>query len=1293
LRSYLRRLRVDKRGLSGVVSSLFILIIAIAMVGFIYETYNVQTQMSEWDADRVRERTEVNDVFFGEMNQYSPSSTTPSSGPIANLEKLDKSYLQFDSSKSNQVVTSITNMNFSSGTSGWNFCKDVGSQLIESGYSIQLGNPAPGSGLGSVYVQMNGLGTGPYWMNWTYFFSYSQSEPRVTYLSWAKNIWDRNLTSSGTLYVTLALPNGAITALSGPTDIFSLELKSWYYDTILLNSGIISSSGTYALTLAVLGSTMQSGNPHDSGNLVVFFDDVGISNVLGKVYSSDFFGTFNTGKDPSCIRNIQVNYAGHYTPWSGTTSNAPTSTTALGNTHIVGGSYQNLAIKDGNPQTFESYSFSIPQKYNPSAYTLLGGTTLQSGSTGDLASDDGTYQSFRSYQNFSDIHQFTNNAMSNVDASPSKGAHLNFTAQQNGPDSIYDKITEENTGGGSSSFGSSTSTTYTTVSADYTYGSLFTSPSDAEGSTLQNITWYGRGDFFSGNAKAILVLHSTLQIVAVSDVSSFTTTAAERTCTFSSPPTISANTQYILMMIFSVSTRFYYGTGSTNQGHYDVSNSYLTPTNPTDAAHNNNQYRILANYVRANNYELDLETQWTNVNYAQSHEELAIYANKSINTFSLDATGGYMIASGNPNWGSVTGTISFWVKWDVIGGRPWGQSDNMETRFSGTNLVLDWGGTDSIISSTSFVSGKWYFIAIVWNENTNQLYLYVGDKTNPPTQDTYDNAWASSVSTSGVIQNTFLASKGGVDPIYGHGDELRYWNTDKSLVEIQSNYNKQLTGSESSLRSYFKLDNNFDDSGPANNDGAGSGSYSFQADTPFGVNETIRVDVWDGSSWQNVFADLSNGWNNVSVSSYLTSQTFTIRLKGGTETSDITQDYWEIDAALLHTWTNKNIIEVELSGSSNNNNWASLNWTINSAWTVSDVSVSIQLFNYSLAQYPTNGNGYINYTSGAPNTDKNDAESINSNPTTFRNESGGWKIKIKGVKENTSQFSFLCDLVELRPANYNYAVDWYGEFEIEGFALLNQFDISYWGYFNASTIYQTIFLYNFNTSAYDQIGANQLYSTAGVGQWHNYTINSNLANYVSSSDSLKIRFLSGGNSTQFKCYADYTNIGVSGASTNLSTIQKLYIMDYTNDEWHLLSTSNIDQNDQQEGPIQISDNLSNYVDSQGHMILRVNGVSQELASCQANFMMIRLYTFNQSKITLEVTNLGSETVDLERVWVNNSTGHTKIDLLPGENIDRAIISPGEKAIIQIDYTYSTCQYTFKVTTQRGTIAAYVKTAS
>jgi hypothetical protein len=67
------------------------------------------------------------------------------------------------------------------------------------------------------------------------------------------------------------------------------------------------------------------------------------------------------------------------------------------------------------------------------------------------------------------------------------------------------------------------------------------------------------------------------------------------------------------------------------------------------------------------------------------------------------------------------------------------------------------------------------------------------------------------------------------------------------------------------------------------------------------ASEDIRVDVRNGSTWLNLLNDLSTGWNNVSVSQYVSSSMFTIRFKGGTETTDSLQSSWQIDAALLRS--------------------------------------------------------------------------------------------------------------------------------------------------------------------------------------------------------------------------------------------------------------------------------------------------------------------------------------------------------------------------------------------------------
>jgi len=68
-------------------------------------------------------------------------------------------------------------------------------------------------------------------------------------------------------------------------------------------------------------------------------------------------------------------------------------------------------------------------------------------------------------------------------------------------------------------------------------------------------------------------------------------------------------------------------------------------------------------------------------------------------------------------------------------------------------------------------------------------------------------------------------------------------------------------------------------------------------------SENITFNVWNGTAWQELLINLTSGWNNVSVASYLTSSDFTIRFKGTQESNDTVQDSWDIDATLLHVWT------------------------------------------------------------------------------------------------------------------------------------------------------------------------------------------------------------------------------------------------------------------------------------------------------------------------------------------------------------------------------------------------------
>jgi hypothetical protein len=106
-------------------------------------------------------------------------------------------------------------------------------------------------------------------------------------------------------------------------------------------------------------------------------------------------------------------------------------------------------------------------------------------------------------------------------------------------------------------------------------------------------------------------------------------------------------------------------------------------------------------------------------------------------------------------------------------------------------------------------------------------------------------------------------------------------------------------------------------------------------------------------------------------------------------------------------------VEVEFTGSSDTLDWTQLAWVVDSAWTTPSVTVTLQLYDYNLGQYPTSGDGYISYTSSATsNTDETKSQTITTNPTYFRDGSGDWKIKVKGIKSTATQFDFKGDLIK-----------------------------------------------------------------------------------------------------------------------------------------------------------------------------------------------------------------------------------------------------------------------------------------
>jgi hypothetical protein len=316
---------------------------------------------------------------------------------------------------------------------------------------------------------------------------------------------------------------------------------------------------------------------------------------IGRAYSN-YNGYWWTG----IIDEVRVSNIGRNASWIATcynNQNSPSTFYSIGvqeeNPKVSGTIPASLQTVDSNYFVVRSTgSATSTTEYNPSGYNLNGSTTLVSGTTNDLVSNDSVYMTFRSY------------------ASQTSSTTFGYT-----------------TAGGS----------YTIVSADQMYGSVFTSPAYSD-MTVQSITFRGRRDGFSGtaNVKGVLVRHSDLTMVAVGNPVSISTTTNWYTSTFSSPPSIPASTDYVIMLVPDASTRFYYGTGSTNQGHYDTTNSYTTPTNPTDATHNNNQYSVYCTFTYTSQHTCEVE--FTGTSNTESWTQLVWTIDSSFTADSVTAT-------------------------------------------------------------------------------------------------------------------------------------------------------------------------------------------------------------------------------------------------------------------------------------------------------------------------------------------------------------------------------------------------------------------------------------------------------------------------------------------------------------------------------------------------------------------------------------------------------------------------------------------------------------------------------
>jgi len=178
------------------------------------------------------------------------------------------------------------------------------------------------------------------------------------------------------------------------------------------------------------------------------------------------------------------------------------------------------------------------------------------------------------------------------------------------------------------------------------------------------------------------------------------------------------------------------------------------------------------------------------------------------NGLSFDGNGDYITIGNSPVYKSDSWTIEGWIKpavWSsdrVIAGKV-SQCKDFAIGLSGDKIAV-WTATPSecyrhyVKSTASVVAGQWYHVAGVYDSVTQNLKLYVdgvlaGEATFP-----------SDTSNTNPVQIGSNNSPG--EYFNGVIDDVRIWNTARSATEIANNKDAELTGSESGLTGYWKLE-------------------------------------------------------------------------------------------------------------------------------------------------------------------------------------------------------------------------------------------------------------------------------------------------------------------------------------------------------------------------------------------------------------------------------------------------------------------------------------------------------
>jgi hypothetical protein len=454
-------------------------------------------------------------------------------------------------------------------------------------------------------------------------------------------------------------------------------------------------------------------------------------------------------------------------------------------------------------------------------------------------------------------------------------------------------------------------------------------------------------------------------------------------------------------------------------------------------------------------------------------------------------------------------------------------------------------------------------------------------------------------------------------------------------------------------------------------------------------------------------ASLSAASHTLKISYRTTSATYTANIR---------------DARIVAVKLAKQYVsEVEFTGSSNTEAWAQLEWTIDSAWTVGSVTVTIQVYNYTLGGYPTSGNGYASYiSSSTASVDETTTQTVTINPTHFRDSSSNWKIKVKGVKISPAQFDFKADWIEFKTTYYNeYTASTEFTFSNMTTDIPGQLNFTVVSEYDIANVSVTIQVWNYSSSAYVNSGEGYLaYTSSGSNETKLLSINTDPQFYISNGNA-KIK-ITGVKSTtsqyllkinQIKLYKIGNSLNISGGYViDLSTyplayiqtveIQLRYRASDSGEKWYLkaynwseATYSDVGFNstightpttDWDYYAVNLTTSWRSYVWNNGTIYVQLIDQSQDINSTTIDIDFLGVRTVIDGT-RFSFKNDGALTSHLISIWVNNATSHRRYAI-------SLFVNSGESVTYtRLDTGLPTDNFVVKVVTERGNIAVYTNT--